>query len=121
MSGLLRGPRDGRLVAAAAILALVGVLVLPSGSGAAAPSPERARTCNDVVVQFEPEGSGGGTEVRAKRIKCRKARKVIKACIKGELREGWSGTYVDPYFKLRKGDKRIRYLPVGGGGCIPVG
>lgn len=80
----------------------------------------RWHSCKDVVVQFEPQGSGGATEIRAKRIKCKKARKTIRKCIKGELKPGWTADRVDLEFRLKKGDKRIRYLPVSAGGCIDV-
>jgi hypothetical protein len=80
----------------------------------------RAHDCRDVVVQFEPEGSGGATAIKAKRIRCGKARGVLRHCIAGELKPGWSGEFADPRFLLRKGRMRISYLPVGGGGCIPI-
>ncbi len=117
------GIRRGAIqVALAALLALVAAVTLAAAPGKAGHALTSAgwHPCNDVVVQFKPEGSGGGTEVRAKRIGCKKARKTIRKCIKGELRPGWAGKYLDPKFKLKKGDKRIEYLPVGGGGCIPV-
>lgn len=100
-------------------LAAAAALVLAALGSADGPRV-KPRTCKDVVVEFKPEGSGGATDIRAKRIKCSVARKVLRSCIEGELRRGWSGSYLDPRFLLRKGDKRIRYLPVGGGGCIPV-
>lgn len=109
----------------AAFAALLGVivaiaLVAPAGAAGDAGALAKARSCRDVVVQFEPEGSGGATEIKAKRIKCRKARKVLRSCIKGKLKRGWSGGFDDPKFVLSKGRKRIRFLLVGGGGCIPV-
>lgn len=106
-----------------ALIALLG-LALAGVLAAAAPGEEMVaakwHSCRDVVVQFQPEGSGGGTKVRAKKISCRGARKTIRRCINGELRPGWSGSYKPPKFVLRKGKRRIRYLPVGGGGCVPV-
>jgi hypothetical protein len=94
--------------------------VLPVVSSGDPGERSAAKSCRNVVVQFEPEGSGGASEIRAKRIECRKARRVLRRCIKGELAPGWTGTYLDPKFVLRKDRKRIRYLPVGGGGCVPV-
>lgn len=110
-------PRIGLALAALAAVTLMSTLSARADSGT---SLARWRPCRDVVVQFQPEGSGGGTEVAAKQIGCTKARETIRSCIKGKLKPGWAGTYRPPKFVLTKQEKKIRYLPVGGGGCIPV-
>lgn len=102
-------------VAAGTTLVLVAALLIAPGSGA---TVAKARACKDVVVQFEPEGSGGATKIKVKHVKCSPARRVLRKCINGTLKPGWSGTFADNRFKLRKNRKRIKYLPVGGGGCI---
>lgn len=109
--------RSAVTVVTAVAVALIAAL--PAAAGEPSPTA-KAQSCNDVVVQFQPEGSGGATEIKAKNIGCRKARKVIRECIRGDLRTGWSGVFDDPKFVLSKGERRIRYLPVGGGGCVPV-
>jgi hypothetical protein len=103
--------------ALATFLLLLAVLPIATGSGA---TVAKVRACKNVVVQFEPEGSGGAAKIKAKHIKCSPARKVIRKCIKGTLKPGWSGTFANNRFKLRRNRKRIKYLPVGGGGCIPL-
>lgn len=107
---------------AAALLALIvlAIAALPAAAGGDTSPASKAQPCSDVVVQFEPEGSGGATEIKAKNIGCPKARKVVRACILGELRPGWGAVFDDPKFVLSKDDRRIRYLAVGGGGCVPV-
>lgn len=108
-----------RIATAAVLLLAVAaatLLAAPVGSEAAA----KKRSCKDVVVQFEPEGSGGVTEIKVKHIKCKPARKILRKCIGGTLENGWSGTYANDRFHLRHKKQRINYLPVGGGGCIPV-
>ena len=118
----LSDPPHRRIVlAASALLAaivLIAAAATPGSTGAA--TAAKARSCKDVVVQFEPEGSGGATKIRVKHIRCSPARKVLRKCINGKLKPGWSGSFADNKFRLRKNRKRIRYLPVGGGGCIPV-
>lgn len=107
---------SARIAAAACALIAIAFVVAPGVSGARA----EQRACKDVVVRFEPEGSGGATKIKVKRIKCAPARKILRRCIGGELTSGWSGTYSNGRFHLKLKRKRISYLPVGGGGCIPV-
>ncbi len=113
-----------RHLGAALLATFLGLALLtalaPPDSGADKSALVKARSCRDVVVQFEPEGSGGATEILAKRIKCRKARKVLKSCLFGKLKPGWTGSFLDPDFQLRKARKRIRFALVGGGGCIDI-
>ncbi len=101
---------------------LLGFLVLTI-----APKPEaqasggdQSRRCHKVVVSFKPEGGGGAIAVRTKYVRCFRARKIIRRCIKGNLTSGWRGKFVSNRLVLRKKRRRISYLPVGGGGCIPV-
>lgn len=104
-----------------ALATLVIAAAMAPGIGTSSGDVARkVRSCKNVVVQFEPEGSGGATKIRVKRIKCKPARKIIRRCINGELKSGWSGSYSNNRFHLRRKKKRINYLPVGGGGCIPV-
>jgi hypothetical protein len=78
------------------------------------------RSCARVTVEFQPEGGGGAIAIKARGIRCRFARKVVRRCINGKLTRGWSGVYFNNRFILRRRAMRIRYLPVGGGGCLPV-
>lgn len=68
------------LVVAVLAVLTVAIAALPGDSSAAEGHP-----CDDVVVQFEPEGSGGATEIHARKVGCEKARHVVRNCIKGEL------------------------------------
>lgn len=108
---------------AAAIAIAVALLALTSvGAASADPAGAAAGTashCRDVVVQFEPEGSGGAMKIRAHGVKCNKARKVARSCIKSNLKPGWSAAYADIRIRLTKADRKITYVPVGGGGCVP--
>jgi hypothetical protein len=110
-------PRIGVALTALFALILAGAF---SAQADDAISIAKWRSCKDVVVQFDPEGSGGGTDVQAKRVSCARARRTLRSCINGELKKGWSGNFRDPKFVLRKKRKRIRFLLVGGGGCVPL-
>ena len=98
-------------------LAVLLSISLPVGSASAtAGKGVTAKECPDVVVKFEPEGSGGAHNIRASEIGCDRAREVARSCIKGEVVEGWQAVTWTRTL-LTKGEKRISYLPVGGGGC----
>lgn len=117
--------RQGRLTVVAGMffaVTLIAALMLsaasrPGVSDAASPA---WRPCAKVVVDFQPEGGGGAIAIKARGIRCRPARKVVRRCINGKLTRGWKGVYHNNRFILRRRTMRIRYLPVGGGGCIPV-
>lgn len=101
---------------------LVAVLVLSFPAGTAFASQGAARDaaatgdCGNVVVDFEPEGSGGGMDIKARGITCKSARTVVTSCIKGHLTSGWTAAN-DRRTLMTKGDQRITYTLVGGGGC----
>ena len=113
------------LLAAAMTLALSMALVLLPSPVAASPSGlAAAQECGTVVVQF-PEGSGGADGIEATGIKCKRAREVARSCVDvfddDTAIEGWT-VVTWTRTLMTKGDKRISYLPVGGGGCgeLPV-
>jgi hypothetical protein len=106
---------------AAAFLVLLAAIVLSTAESAdagPAATSSQWQKCRKVVVQFKPEGSGGAIQVRARNIGCAKTRRIIRRCIKGSLAPGWSARFADNRYILSKGPRRIRYLPVGGGGCL---
>jgi hypothetical protein len=139
-------PRGARRPSTAALVAAlagtVALLALPSASAGSQSAPvaaapvstaaagpdgavakqEDVSSCDDVVVQFEPEGSGGATKIKARNIGCHKARGVARRCIEGDLPEAWSASYGGKgglKIILVKGERKVKYLPVGGGGCVP--
>ncbi len=117
--------RYGRLTVVAGMVfavALIAALMLSAASrpGVSEAASPAWRSCAKVVVDFQPEGGGGAIAIKARGIRCRPARKVVRRCINGKLTRGWKGVYRNNRFILRKRKMRIRYLPVGGGGCIPV-
>lgn len=99
------------IFAAVATAALVVVATSAAGDPKRAPSE-----CGDVVVQFQPEGSGGAMDISARNVACDKARSVAEDCVRGTVSEGWT---VVTWTKtvMTKGEKEIKYTPVGGGGC----
>lgn len=115
---------NGWAVAIAMVLGVTLALALLVGiqeAGAAQPgglaAASSAQSCGDVVVTFKPEGSGGAHAIRATNIVCNKARDIARSCIKGRVTGSWTATTWDGKTLLVKSSKRIRYTPVGGGGC----
>jgi hypothetical protein len=97
---------------------LVAALALAGAATSIGAQAAAVHKCGTVVVQFEPEGSGGAHNIRARKIACGPARKVARSCIKGTVKPGW--TVVNPpggRTLMTKRKARITYLPVGGGGC----
>lgn len=108
----------GAIALLSAALVATALLWLVAAAAPAAGEPAKVHFCDDVVVQFEPEGSGGGTDIRSENLGCAKARKVVRKCINNELGAAWSAEYWRTFILLRKNAKEIRYTPVGGGGCV---
>jgi hypothetical protein len=104
----------GVAVALALLVGIQGAAAAQPGGIAAASS---AQSCGDVVVKFKPEGSGGAHAIRATKVTCTQARNVARSCIEGNVAGGWTATLWDGRMLLVDGAKKIRYLPVGGGGC----
>ncbi len=114
-------------------LSLVAVLIASAAvtsagavdSGTTIPTAEaaaKAKHCRRVNVRFEPDGEGGAITIRARNVGCRKARSVVRQCIKGTVSSGWTASVNADYTRitLRSGDRKITYMPVGGGGCVPI-
>ena len=107
---------------AAVFLALLAAIVLSTAGPAdavPAASSSQWQKCRKVVVQFQPEGSGGAIRIKARNVGCSKTRRIVRRCIKGSLAPGWRARFADNRYILSKGWRRIRFLPVGGGGCLP--
>lgn len=113
---------------AVAIATLAGVLIAlallasaaeagTSQPGGLAVADHASLNCGDVVVKFQPEGSGGAHAISATHVGCGKAREVAARCVKGTVAGGWVGTTWDGKVTLASGDQKVRYVPVGGGGC----
>lgn len=103
-------------IATAAAIALGPSATAPASSGGTGVTKAAGGGCGDVVVQFEPEGSGGASGIKADGIDCDSARGIAKDCINGDVREGWTAvTWTKT--KMTKGDKQITFTLVGGGGC----
>ncbi|MGE5407387.1 MAG: hypothetical protein ACM3NV_02130 [Syntrophothermus sp.] len=109
---------DGARFAGVLLLPAVGMLfvALALAPGASAAS-RAAQGCGDVVVQFQPEGSGGAHAISAVGVSCDRARTVARSCVRGTVAEGWTATTWDGRVRLAKGEKRVAYTGVGGGGC----
>lgn len=82
----------------------------------------KSKHCRRVNVRFEPDGEGGAIKIRARNVGCRKARSVVRQCIKGTVSSGWTASVNSDYTRitLRSGDRTITFMPVGGGGCVPI-
>jgi hypothetical protein len=103
------------------LLVIVGVALLAVVGVAAALQPTpRASTasagCGFLRVDFKPEGSGGAMSIRATKISCKAARRIVTRCVKGTVSTGWT-VVTDKQTLMTKGTQRITYTPVGGGGC----
>ena len=102
--------------AALPLAALLAITVSLRAAEAAAGQRVTSQDCGTVVVKFEPEGSGGAHKIRAGGIGCETARNVARSCVRGDVVEGWHAvTWIRTL--MTKGDKRISFLLVGGGGC----
>lgn len=102
----------GLAAVAGALLFALAAIAWAGGDRVAGP----AATCGTVVVEFAPEGSGGASNIKAKGVGCRKAKDLARSCIKGKEPKGWTAvTWTKT--TITKGQKRVTYTPVGGGGC----
>lgn len=111
---------DGRAESAAAFAIVVGIavaLVLLLAIQDSRAAQGSAQSCGDVVVQFEPEGSGGAHAIRATNVNCEQARNVARSCVKGTVAPGWTAVTWEGRVQLTKDAKKVRYTGVGGGGC----
>ena len=109
----------GTTSVAVSLTLLLSVALLAGTAGAAPGERTAAEECGTVVVQF-PEGSGGADDIKAKNIGCPSARSVARSCVDvfddDAAITGWTVVTWDRTV-MTKGDKRISYRPVGGGGC----
>ncbi len=72
--------------------------------------------CGSMRVSLRPDSSSGAMNIKATRIPCRGARRVVGMCLRGRVPTGW--TVVNAQQTLMTKDaQRITYTPVGGGGC----
>ncbi len=80
------------------------------------------RKCKNVTVRLKPEGEGGAIDILAKKVGCKKTRRIVKRCIRGKVNSGWKGKWKDPRIVLssHKNNRRIGFTPVGGGGCVSL-
>ena len=101
------------------VLACIALSVLAGAAAAAQPSATgsiASTGCGSARVNFKPEGSGGAMGIRATKISCEAARRIVTRCVKGEVSPGWT-VVTDRQTLMTKGSQRITYTPVGGGGC----
>ena len=65
---------------------------------------------------------GRAWNIRATGVGCKRARKLARTCLRGDVAEGWNVTYSPrtDRTRLRSGHRRVSFTLVGGGGCIPV-
>lgn len=98
---------------------LLGTVLSVSAVATPQASASRAAasaSCGFVRVDFKPEGSGGGMNIRTSGIACGPARQVIARCVRGKVSSGWT-VVNDTKTLMSKDGQRITYTPVGGGGC----
>jgi hypothetical protein len=104
-------------------LALGAALLLALCAGAASGSTP-VHKCGRIDINY-PKGGGGASAIgiRAKGLACRPARRIVRACMKGTVRSGWTARTVSDHSVYRvhvslvSGQRSIRYHPAGGGGC----
>ena len=109
------------LIRSTRILVVVGIglSVLVGAAAASQPSARgsiASTGCGFLRVNFKPEGSGGAMNIRATRISCKTARRIVARCVKGTVSTGWT-VVTDTRTLMTEGRQRITYTPVGGGGC----
>lgn len=100
-----------------ASLALASVAMLLAFSG---PAQGAAAHCKQVDVEFKVEGGGSGVHIHATNISCTEARKIVRRCIKGSTRSGWTAKGLEKT-TLTSGKRKITFSIAGGGGCTPLG
>lgn len=106
--------RAGVALALALTTCAVVMLIAPPNAHAA------IRTCGAVSFEY-PNGGGGayGGSILARNIGCHNARQVVKACMRGHRAAGWRGYTLGEFIVLTaSNNRRIRYRPAGGGGCL---
>jgi hypothetical protein len=65
---------------------------------------------------------GRAWKIRAINVRCKRARKLARTCLKGTRPRGWTVSYRPrtDRTRLTSGGKRVSFTLVGGGGCIEV-
>jgi hypothetical protein len=96
----------------AALLALLALAVT-------APSTAAYTRCGRIDIEY-PNGKGGSSavDIRATNIRCKPARRTVRACQRGRVRDGWKARLKGQRIVLTASrDRRITFLIAGGGGC----
>jgi hypothetical protein len=77
----------------------------------------KGRGCGYVTNGVKREGEGSASSIHAVGLRCKPARRVARACVRGK-RKGWKAEPT-PLGRnaLSDGDRRVSFLLVGGGGC----
>jgi hypothetical protein len=95
--------------------ALAAALVLAIAAPAAVAAP---RSCQQVDVELAGgKSEGSAVEIRATGIRCKPARRVARACLRGNVRDGWRARQREARTILTKGERRVSFAVAGGGGC----
>lgn len=108
------------LIAAGATLALAATPGVAKGP--VAKTAATTKHCRRVTVKFGSIGAGGAINIHVRNVGCRKARNVVRHCIKGTVDAGWSASATPDFSRLilQSGNRKIVFTLVGGGGCVPV-
>lgn len=108
------------MIAAGTMLALAATPGVARGP--VAKTAATTKHCSRVTVNFGNIGAGGAIKIHVQNVGCRKARIVVRHCIKGAVDAGWTASATPDFSKLilKSGNRKIVFTLVGGGGCVPV-
>lgn len=98
------------------VVAIFALLALVPQAGASV-STSAAKKCGQVDVKSGPDAEGSAVDIRATNLGCREARKIARRCLKGSTRSGWTAKLKSDRLILKSGERKVTFMPAGGGGC----